>query len=602
MPVLPVITAIGGVSPAGRSSCQHGYRRLILDALDGPARERTLRSLSALTGTQSQEALLAGSLIRRLPGQTVPMSVQASHDQPLQLEMRVMDLPDPMPAGWQTEALGRSRVRVTIPAGHPVLVSAEQQARVQSAGQLPDGFDPALLYPSRNHPRGLQMALYAASDALGMLGLDWDDVRQAVSPDQVAVYASSLMSQLDDAGLGGMMKFPSQGRRITSKQCPLGLAHMPADFINAYVLGSTGRTGGLMGACATFLYNLAQGVHDIRAGRARVALVGTAEAPLLPEVMEGYRAMGALAEDADLLKLDPGRDEPDWRRACRPFANNCGFTMAESAQMVVLMDDQLALELGADILAAVPDVFVHADGIKKSISAPGVGNYLTMGRAMALARQLLDDEAFMTGCFVSAHGTGTPQNRVTESRILDRVAATFGHRALPVTAIKCYLGHSLASAAGDQVMAALGTFHDGWLPGISTLDAIADDVHQEHLSLQADHRQITASAALINAKGFGGNNATAVLISPQQAIEMLARKHGSAALDRWQDRSKATHDRQATFDDQCLQGQQRVRYRFGESVAEDGDLVLTPEGVSLSGEPALVPFLPDPDWLAFLAD
>ena len=602
MSVLPVVTAIGGVSPAGRSSCHHGFRRLLLDALPHEARSRTLASLAALTGNTDSEQLLNGSLVRRLPDSTLPMTVQGVHDQPLCLEMRQMDLPEPLPDDWLVKPLGRSRVRVTIPAGQPLLVSTRQQARVQAAGQLPDGFDPASLYPSRNHPRGLQMALYAASDALGMLGLDWETIRTTVAPEQIAVYASSLMSQLDDSGLGGMMKFPSQGRRITSKQCPLGLAHMPADFVNAYVLGNVGRTGGLMGACATFLYNLSQGVNDIRAGRARIALVGTAEAPLIPEVMEGYRAMGALAEDADLLALDPHRSEPDWRRACRPFAENCGFTMAESAQFVVLMDDALALELGADVLAAVPDVFIHADGIKKSISAPGIGNYLTVGRAMALARQLLPDDDFRQHCFVSAHGTGTPQNRVTESRILDQAAATFGLDNLPVTAIKCFLGHSLASAAGDQVMAALGTFHDGWLPGITTMDAVAPDVHQAHLSLSAQHRELKASAALINAKGFGGNNATALLLSPQQATALLARKHGQAALTSWQGRREATADRRTTYDELCLKGQQQVTYRFGEAVLEDSEVEVSDQGIRLAGDQPAIRFLPDPDWRDFGAD
>ena len=62
-----------------------------------------------------------------------------------------------------------------------------------------------------------------------------------------------------------MMQSALMGKRVTSKQLPLGLCEMPADFINAYVLGSLGATGATIGACATFLYNLRQGVEDIRA-------------------------------------------------------------------------------------------------------------------------------------------------------------------------------------------------------------------------------------------------------------------------------------------------------------------------------------------------
>ena len=129
---------------------------------------------------------------------------------------------------------------------------------------------------------------------------------------------------------------------------------------------------------------------------------------------------------------------PDYRRACRPFAENCGFTIAESAQVLVLFDDALALELGAAVRASVVDVFVNADGHKKSISGPGVGNYATVARALAAARAVLGEKAFRHGGLVQAHGTGTPQNRTTESQILSRCAGAFGLEDLPVTALKCY--------------------------------------------------------------------------------------------------------------------------------------------------------------------
>ena len=190
-----------------------------------------------------------------------------------------------------------------------------------------------------------------------------------------AAAAGSAMGQLDGAGAGGMLKARYNGQRVTSKFCPLGLAEMPADFINAYVLGTMGSTGASLGACASYLYNLRHGIEDIRSGRSRVAFIGSAEAPVNPEIMEGYAAMGALATDKGLREID-GLDDgqaPDHRRACRPFAENCGFTIAESAQMTVLFDDELAMELGATIFGAATDVFVNADGFKKSIAGPGVG-------------------------------------------------------------------------------------------------------------------------------------------------------------------------------------------------------------------------------------
>ena len=105
------------------------------------------------------------------------------------------------------------------------------------------------------------MTVFAASDALANTGIDWGLLQARVPVDQVSVYAGSGMSQLDGSGNGGLVKARYNGRKVTSKNCPFGFAEMPADFINAYVLGSLGTTGTSMGACASFLYNLRQGIH-----------------------------------------------------------------------------------------------------------------------------------------------------------------------------------------------------------------------------------------------------------------------------------------------------------------------------------------------------
>ena len=214
-------------------------------------------------------------------------------------------MPEPVPASWRvTPVEGGKQVKVEILDSCDVLVPSQRKFPVQAAGMLPTGFDPGSLYNSRNHPRGLQMTVYAASDAVHSMGITWAEVMKKVSPDQVAVYAGSAMSQLDYNGSGGMLQARLAGKRVTSKQCALGFCEMPADFVNAYILGSVGSTGTAAGACATFLYNLRMGVDDIKSGRRRVVMVGTSEAPITAEVADGYDAMGALATDDGLNKID----------------------------------------------------------------------------------------------------------------------------------------------------------------------------------------------------------------------------------------------------------------------------------------------------------
>ncbi len=221
--------------------------------------------------------------------------------------------------------------------------------------------------------------------------------------------------------------------------------------------------------------------------------------------------------------------------------------MGESSQFLMLMDDSLALEVGAELLGSVPEVFVNADGWKRSISAPGIGNYITLGKAASLVRDMLGKHALRHRTFLHAHGTSTPKNRVTESHVFDLVARAHGIEDWPVTAIKAFVGHSQGGAAGDQLASALGSFAHGLLPGIPTLDAVADDVHTDRLRFFRDPYAFEADAAFINAKGFGGNNATGVVLSPGVTERLLTARHGAAAMADWRARREATRETAAAY-------------------------------------------------------
>jgi acetoacetyl-[acyl-carrier protein] synthase len=470
---------------------------------------------------------------------------------------------------------------------------------VNSAGQLPSGFAPETLYAARSHPRGLQLTIFGASDALHALGIDWDLIRSKVPADKISVYAGSSMNQLDYDGYGGLLKARLLGKKITSKQLPLGFGEMPADFINAYMLGHVGNSGTNLGACASFHYNLSQALRDIRSGTHRVAVVGTSEAPITPDIIEAFANMGALADDENLLKLDAqlGRTTPDHRRACRPFGDNIGFTLAESAQFIVLFDDALALELGATIHGSVNDVFINADGFKKSIASPGVGNYLSMARATAATRAVVGEASLRTRTFVQAHGTSTPQNRVTESAIFSDIARHFGISKWPVTAIKSYLGHSIASAGADQLIMTLGTWKHGVIPGILTTQKIADDVTTEGLEFLLAHREVGADgmdAAILNSKGFGGNNATASILSPAFTRRMLETRHGKQALATWQQRNEAVTEKAANYEARTNREQVAPIYNYDHDVREGKDLRFDGNKLTLRGYESIDLDIPNP--------
>jgi acetoacetyl-[acyl-carrier protein] synthase len=609
---LPVIVGIGGVNPAGRLSSHHAYRRLVIDVLDREDANLTYRALAGLMNLDADSSkqkvrdyIKAHTLIRRIENydsQNIPWQRQACFNAvdgtTLVFKLAAQQLPLQVPDSWEVAKKADGSCVVKIQGAMDVMLADQHGSRVSAAGELPTGFEPGKLYQSRNHPRGLQLAVYGASDAVRSTGIDWPVIRDSVRPDQIGVHSGSAMGQLDTNGNGGLLQSRLMGKRVTSKQLALGLCDMPGNFINAYVLGNVGSTGAVIGACATFLYNLRQGINDIRSGRRRVVVVGNSEAPLTSEIIDGYCTMGALADDQALMALDGINEPPDYRRASRPFGENCGFTLSEGAVYTVLMDDDLAMELGASIHGAVGDVFVNADGFKKSIPGPGVGNYITIAKALGMARTLLGEDAVRQRSYVIAHGTGTPQNRVTESHILNETARVFGIDSWNVAAIKGHLGHPLAPASGDQLASALGTWRYGWIPGIGTIDKIADDVHDSNLDFITRHREIdpaSMDAVLLNSKGFGGNNATGLVLSPFVARSMLEKKHGTRAYTEYLKRNEAVSMAAQDYDEQSSLGNVAPLYEFGKSVVEGQDLSISDREIRIPGfEKAVDLDLPNP--------
>jgi acetoacetyl-[acyl-carrier protein] synthase len=573
---------------------------MVIDSLPEVKRDATYLSLAQMMGLdpgssheESQRTHMRDhTLVRRIelfdPNRVYWQSnahLKSTDSQAISFVLAKRQLPTEIPTSWDVKTLNEKEVLITSTEPVNALLPDYRASKVTSAGQLPTGFDPAALYQSRNHPRGLQMTVFAASDALRSTGFTISELKSLCRPDQIAVYSGSAMGQLDAESYGGLLQNSMIGKRPSSKHVALGLPEMPGDFVNAYVLGSVGETAGIIGACATFLYNVKRGLDEIRSGSKRIVVVGNSEAPVVPAVIEGYRTMGALAEDDALMALD-GSTSVDNRRACRPFSTNAGFTVAESSVWIVLMDDELAMESGARVLGAVADVAVNADGYKKSIPGPGIGNYVTVAKTMATARAILGEEGLRNSTYMQAHGTGTPQNRVTESQILNELATNFGIDKWLVGAIKCYVGHSMAPAGGDQLSAILGAWEDGIVPGISTIDHIADDVEQSNLHLPMEDVERSPEAmrgAFINSKGFGGNNATGLFLSPNQTRSMLEQRWGKKAYTAFCAKQEHAETTAQDYNNVADNGSIAPIYKFGEDVLSGTDLTISPHEIHVPG-------------------
>ena len=535
----PVICSVGGINSAGRSSFNFSYKRLIIENLNKEKKIELLKDLNNLTNGKitSEIDILNKTLVRKINS----------------------DLYD------------------------PELLMADVM-KVNAAGQLPDGIDISKMYNSRQHPKGIQMTIFGVTDCLKNIGKDWDnEIKPYINPKRIGVFSGPAIGQLDYEGMGGLLQSRKIGKRATSKHLSMSLIGMSADFINAYILGSLGKTGTVAGACATFLYNLDLALKGIKNNELDFTIVGSSEAPINPEITDGFLATTGIADDKKILEMQKrngeGDNEINYRNSCRPFGDNAGMILGEAAQFVAVTTLEFAIKNGLKIHGGFTDVAINADGFKKSISSPGIGNYITMAQSLSNTLKI--------GCSIQesvviAHGTGTFQNRSTESDVLNRVAEGFELKNWRVTALKGMLGHTMGPAAGDELITALGIWNHGLIPGINTTKKIADDVLTDNLDFCLNTREVDiekVDTIYLNAKGFGGNNGSCGVVSPSFIKSKINKKD----LKNYEEKLSDTEAKRKAYLEESNNGNYNLIYRFKEEVLDpSGDMKITKDKISIS--------------------
>ena len=536
----PVICSVGGINSAGRSSFDFSYKRLVIDNLDANSKKLLLKDLNSLTNFEisSEKDIFEKTLVRKVNS----------------------DLYDPD-------------------------LLMKDVMNVNAAGQLPEGINLSKMYNSRQHPKGIQMTIFGVTDCLRNMGKDWDtEIKPLLDPKKIGVFSGPAIGQLDYEGMGGLLQSRKIGKRASSKHLSMSLIGMSADFINAYVLGSLGKTGTVAGACATFLYNLDLALKGIKNNELDFSIVGSAEAPINPEITDGFLATTGIADDKKILEMqirnnDDNSEEVDHKNACRPFGDNAGMILGEAAQFAAVTTLEFAIKNGLKILGGFTDVAINADGFKKSISSPGIGNYITMAQSLSNTLKI--------GCsieesIVIAHGTGTFQNRSTESDVLNRVAEGFKLKNWKVTALKGMLGHTMGPAAGDELITALGIWNHGLIPGINTTKKLADDVLSNNLDFCLNTQEVDkekVDAIYLNAKGFGGNNGSCGVVSPSFIKSKIDKKD----LKDYEEKLSETEAKRKVYLEESNNGNYDLIYRFKEEILDPSeDMKITVDKISIS--------------------
>jgi 3-oxoacyl-[acyl-carrier-protein] synthase II len=252
-------------------------------------------------------------------------------------------------------------------------------------------------------------------------------------------------------------------------------------------------------ACASGAEAVAVGLALIRAGQAKVVLVGGTDAGVNALALSGFAAMRALS---------PRNDEP--LRASRPFDSaRDGFVLGEGAGALVLEEAGFARARGAVGYCELAGAGISSDSHHIAQPAPNGA-----GLAAAIRRALRDAQigpADVTT--VSAHATSTPQGDAAEACAMDTV---FGEHLckVAVSAPKSAMGHLLGAAgAVETVITALTLQHRVVPPTLNTEDV---DVHPALRVVTKSPFSLPEGplVALNNSLGFGGHNVALALSRP----------------------------------------------------------------------------------------
>jgi nodulation protein E len=249
--------------------------------------------------------------------------------------------------------------------------------------------------------------------------------------------------------------------------------------------GVRGAAFAIASACASSAHAVAEAMHRIRAGRARIAICGGSDASITLGSWTAWKALRAMAPDA-----------------CRPFSiGRQGMVLGEGAATLVLEDLEHARSRGATVHAELIGAGASSDAF--DLTQPdGVGAASAMAEAYADAGIAPD-----TPCLVSAHGTGTPLNDKVESQALRQVlgADLVRHR---VIATKSAHGHALgAGGAIELVAGAQALIHQLAPPVLGYLGPDPDCGLPLALGAPAP---LQAEVLVSNSFAFGGLNAVLI--------------------------------------------------------------------------------------------
>ncbi len=254
--------------------------------------------------------------------------------------------------------------------------------------------------------------------------------------------------------------------------------------LTADIFGNFGYIGTPSTACSSAANSIIVGAEMIRCGLADIVVAGGSEALTLFH-LNGFNA---------LMILD---QEP-----CRPFdATRSGLNLGEGAAYIVIERESSAKRRGVRAVAELKGYGNACDAYHQTASSPdGEGSYLAMKKAVVSSG--IDPSEVD---YINAHGTGTPNNDVSESSAMFRL---FGENMPPVSSTKSFTGHTTSASGAIETVICLLALRNQFLPkNLNWKNQMEDGITP--VTCGTPQREIRN--VICNSFGFGGNDSSLVI-------------------------------------------------------------------------------------------
>ena len=339
-----------------------------------------------------------------------------------------------------------------------------------------EDFFQSSLFKQKNVLRTCKLALTATLEAMNNAGLD----RKIFKTKRVgACIGTNIGCSMYDESLtnGG-------GEDNTSLITPVNRFFFsnPTSSI-ASEFGIAGPLQTVVNACSSGSDALGLGASWIRSGICDLVIAGGAD-EMYQITYAGFKSL--LIND----------DSP-----CKPFdLNRKGLNLGEGAAIFILVSEEIVKEMKKDPRAYILGYGSATDAFHHTKTRPdGKGLKLAIKEALETSGTTPSDIAF-----INAHGTGTLDNDLVESRVLYEMFPE-----VPFFSTKGYTGHTLGAAGAIEAAFTIACLENGRVPasvGFTTADPEMPPAYPVQ-----KNSTINGNKALSETLAFGGNNSVLIL-------------------------------------------------------------------------------------------